>query len=84
MNMQRYSAELYRGLADEVDYPMNYHVTGSIRLAHSDERMKEFERVVGMGRYQGMDVRICPIEELRDRYPFLETHDSGGGPLRPL
>ena len=78
MNMQRYSAELYRGLADEVDYPMNYHVTGSIRLAHSDERMKEFERVVGMGRYQGMDIRICSVEELRDHYPFLETHDLVG------
>ena len=78
MNMQRYSAELYRGLADEVDYPMNYHVTGSIRLAHSDDRMKEFERVVGMGRYQGMDVRLCTVEELKDHYPFLETHDLAG------
>ncbi|MGL4404409.1 MAG: NAD(P)/FAD-dependent oxidoreductase, partial [Notoacmeibacter sp.] len=25
MNMQRYSAELYRGLANAVGYPMNYH-----------------------------------------------------------
>ena len=41
MNMQRYSTELYRGLADAVDYPMNYHVTGSIRLAHSANRMME-------------------------------------------
>jgi glycine/D-amino acid oxidase-like deaminating enzyme len=44
MNMQRYSTELYRGLAEAVDYPMNYHVTGSIRLAHSKERMQEFQR----------------------------------------
>ena len=78
MNMQRYSAALYRGLAREVDYPMNYHVTGSLRLAHTADRMREFERVVGMGRYQGMDVRICPVEELRDHYPFLETHDLAG------
>lgn len=78
MNMQRYSAALYRGLAREVDYPMNYHVTGSLRLAHTAGRMREFERVVGMGRYQGMDVRICPVEELRDHYPFLETHDLAG------
>ncbi|MCB1416471.1 MAG: FAD-binding oxidoreductase, partial [Nitratireductor sp.] len=35
MNMQRYSTELYRGLGEEVGYPMNYHVTGSVRLAHS-------------------------------------------------
>ena len=54
MNMQRYSLEMYRGLAEEVDYPMNYHVTGSVRLAHSKERMQEFERAKGMALYQGM------------------------------
>ena len=43
MNMQRYSAAMYRTLGDDVDYPMNYHVTGAIRLAHSKERMQEFE-----------------------------------------
>jgi dimethylglycine dehydrogenase len=37
MNMQRYSTELYRGLGEAVDYAMNYHVTGSIRLGHSEE-----------------------------------------------
>ena len=58
MNMQRYSASLYRGLGAEVDYPMNYHVTGSVRLGHSRERLQEFQRVVGMGRYQGMDLNI--------------------------
>jgi len=83
MNMQRYSAELYRGLAEAVDYPMNYHVTGSIRLAHSDNRMLEFERVVGMGRYQGMDVRTCTNDELKELYPYLETHDLAGGLYDP-
>ncbi len=58
MNMQRYSTELYRGLAAAVDYPMNYHVTGSIRLAHTRERMREFERAKGMGRYQGMAIEV--------------------------
>ncbi|TIP35786.1 MAG: FAD-binding oxidoreductase, partial [Mesorhizobium sp.] len=56
MNMQRYSTELYRGLAEAVDYPMNYHVTGSLRLAHTNERMQEFQRAKGMGRCQGMDI----------------------------
>ncbi|MEM6932553.1 MAG: FAD-dependent oxidoreductase [Pseudomonadota bacterium] len=79
MNMQRYSTELYRGLAEAVDYPMNYHVTGSIRLAHSKERMQEFERACGMGRYQGTDLTMCTPEELRDWYPYLELHDLEGG-----
>ena len=78
MNMQRYSAELYRRLGDEVDYPMNYNVTGSVRLGHSRERLQEFQRVVGMGRYQGMDLNILGPEELRRLYPFVETHDLTG------
>ncbi len=83
MNMQRYSTEFYRSLSEAVDYPMNYHVTGSVRLAHSENRMLEFERVVGMGRYQGMNVRMCNLEELREIYPFLETHDLEGALYDP-
>ncbi|MEM5474085.1 FAD-dependent oxidoreductase [Hoeflea sp. AS60] len=83
MNMQRYSAELYRGLAAAVDYPMNYHVTGSIRLGHSKERLQEFQRVAGMGRYQGMDLDILSPDEIKSRYPFAETHDLSGGLYDP-
>lgn len=83
MNMQRYSAELYRGLGAAVDYPMNYHVTGSVRLGHSHERLQEFRRVVGMGRYQGMDLEILSPEDIRGKYPFLETHDLTGALYDP-
>ncbi|GAA6191024.1 FAD-dependent oxidoreductase [Phaeobacter sp. NW0010-22] len=78
MNMQRYSTELYSGLAEEVDYPMNYHQSGSIRLAHTKERMQEFERALSMGRYQGIEMEMWTPEEAKERYPFLETHDLAG------
>jgi dimethylglycine dehydrogenase len=83
MNMQRYSASLYRELGALVDYPMNYHVTGSIRLGHSKERLQEFKRVVGMGRYQGMDLDILSPDEMRGKYPFLETYDLTGALYDP-
>ena len=83
MNMQRYSLDLYRRLADEVDYPMNYHVTGSIRLGHSKERMQEFERARGMGIYQGMDLEMMQVSDIKERYPFIETHDLSGGLYDP-
>ncbi|MGX0876144.1 dimethylglycine dehydrogenase [Roseovarius sp. MBR-154] len=83
MNMQRYSTELYARLGAEVDYPMNYHQTGSIRLAHSRERMQEFERAKGMGRYQGMDLDILGVDEIKARYPFIETHDLHGALYDP-
>jgi dimethylglycine dehydrogenase len=83
MNMQRYSTELYARLGEEVDYPMNYHQTGSIRLAHSKERMQEFERAKGMGLAQGMDLEILTPEEVKARYPFIETHDLAGALYDP-
>lgn len=83
MHMQRYSAELYRGLAEAVDYPMNYHVTGSLRLAHNKERMREFERAKGMGRYQGMALEVIGPDEARARYPFIEAHDLAGALYDP-
>lgn len=83
MNMQRYSTELYRGLGAAVDYPMNYHVTGSVRLAHSAERMQEFQRAKGMGLYQGMNLEILGVDEIQGKYPFLETHDLKGALYDP-
>lgn len=83
MNMQRYSLALYRRLSDEVDYPMNYHVTGSIRLGHSRERMMEFERARSMGNAQGLSLEMMQVSDMKDRYPFLETHDLAGGLYDP-
>ncbi|MEH6830066.1 MAG: FAD-dependent oxidoreductase [Sulfitobacter sp.] len=84
MNMQRYGLEMYRTLGADVDYPMNYHVTGSLRLAHSKERMMEFERVASMGAYQGLDMGMLTPAELKEYHPFLETHDLEGGMWDPL
>src|SRR6056297_1568729 len=83
MNMQRYSLSLYRTLADEVDYPMNYHVTGSIRLGHTKDRMQEFERARAMGRYQGLDLEMMSVADIKQQYPFIETHDLAGGLYDP-
>ena len=84
MNMQRYGLEMYRTLGTDVDYPMNYHVTGSLRLAHSKERMMEFERVMSMGAYQGLDMGMLTPAELKEYNPFMEVHDLEGGLWDPL
>lgn len=84
MNMQRYGLEMYRTLGADVDYPMNYHVTGSLRLAHSKERMMEFERVASMGAYQGLEMGMLTPAELKEYNPFMEVHDLQGGMWDPL
>ena len=78
MNMQRYSAVLYRSLAAEVGYPIDYHVTGSLRLARTEERMREFQRVGSMGAFNEMGLEVVGVDEIKARYPFIETHDLEG------
>ncbi|MEM6972704.1 MAG: FAD-dependent oxidoreductase [Pseudomonadota bacterium] len=84
LQMQRYGLALYRELAEKVDYPMNYHVTGSVRLAHGLERMREFEHVASMGRSEGLQMDILTPAEMVERHPFMETHDLAGGLWDPL
>ena len=84
MKIQSYSTSLYRKLGELVDYPMNYHVTGAIRLAHSRQRMEEFRHVEQMGRQMGVEFDEMSNKEMRDIYPFLETHDLYGGQWDPL
>ncbi|RED53465.1 GcvT family protein [Aestuariispira insulae] len=79
MKYQRYSSKLYETLAEEVDYPINYHVTGSIRLANNKDRMDEFHHVTSMARKQGMEYEMLSPSEMKDRYPFLELHNMEGG-----
>lgn len=78
LRLQEYSNRLYRGLGEAVDYPMNYHVSGSIRLAHSAERMREFAHVAAMARAQGVQMDLLTPDEARAHYPFLELHDLAG------
>ncbi|HVW70582.1 MAG TPA: FAD-dependent oxidoreductase [Steroidobacteraceae bacterium] len=72
LKLQQYSAALYRQLGDEVDYPINYHVTGSVRLAHTRERMDEYRHVRGMAQANGLPYELLTPAELRERHPFVE------------
>ncbi|MBH69274.1 MAG: dimethylglycine dehydrogenase [Rhodospirillaceae bacterium] len=83
MRLQSYSTNLYRKLSDLVDYPINYHVTGAVRLAHSRQRMEEFRHVQRMGSQMGVEFQEMSNDDMRDVYPFLETHELYGGQWDP-
>jgi dimethylglycine dehydrogenase len=78
IKFQRYSTRLYASLADAVGYPINYHVTGSLRLAHSEQRMDEFQHVRSMAEAQGIAYQLLTPAAAKERYPFLELHDLQG------
>ena len=78
LKLQSYSASLYRRLGEEVGYPINYHVVGSVRLAHTRERMDEFRHVRSMARVNGMEFEILSPREILERHPFITLDDLEG------
>ncbi len=79
LKLQRYGNALYQRLAAETDYPIDYHVTGSIRLAHSRARMAEFAHVAGMARAQGIELALIGPNEIKSRHPLIALDDIVGG-----
>ncbi len=79
MRLQRYSTRLYKTLGSAVDYPMDYHVTGAVRLAHTKDRMEEFRHVTGMARYLDLDFEVVSANDLTRHFPLMETYNLLGG-----
>ncbi len=84
LKLQKYSASLYRELAKSETDPINYHLTGSVRLAHTQNRMDEFMHVKSMAKANGLDYDILSPADLKAIYPFIETHDLKGALWDPL
>ena len=84
IKFQRHSTKLYAELGAKVGYPINYHVTGSIRLAHTRDRMDEYAHVAAMARAQGIDFKVISPDEIKALYPFITLDDIKGALHDPL
>lgn len=73
VRLQQYGKALYRQLEQESGQPVGLHWTGALRLAHTDARVDEFERVAAMGRLLGLEMRLIDPDQARRLHPFLDT-----------
>ena len=79
IKLQHYSTQLYAKLCNDPEYPINYHQTGTLRLAKSRVRMEEFHHVTAMANAMGLGYEMLSPAEVVERNPFLESHDILGG-----
>ncbi len=84
IKLQRHSTRLYAGLGEKVGYPINYHITGSIRLANNKDRMDEYRHVAAMARAQGLEFELIGPNEIKSRYPFMEMQNVLGALWDPF
>ncbi|SLN18359.1 4-methylaminobutanoate oxidase (formaldehyde-forming) [Roseovarius gaetbuli] len=85
VGLKSHSIRLYKELADDPEYPINYHHgDGGIRLANTPEQMDGYRHFTSMARGMGVDFEVIDAEECARRHPLISTDNLIGGLWDPL
>ena len=78
--LKRHSIALYRELAADPAYPVDYHHgDGGIRLAGSSTTLDGYRHFASQARAMGVDYEILDAEECARRHPLITTEGLLGG-----
>ena len=73
--MLEQSVEMYRGLEAETGQAVDWHETGSLRLACSPERVLELKRLTTMAKSFGLPMEIMSPDRAQELFPLMSTQD---------
>ena len=81
--MAKYSTDLYQELQNSKNRSLGFIQNGSLNIAECPERMEEIKRSTSMGRNFGLDISILNQDEIKERYPLVNTDGVTGGVFLP-
>jgi len=85
VGLKSHSIRLYKELAEDPDYPINYHHgDGGIRLANADVTMDGYRHFASMAKGMGVEFEILDAAECARRHPLITTDRLMGGLWDPL
>ncbi len=85
VGLKSHSIKLYKELAEDPAYPINYHhADGGIRLANTPAQMDGYRHFVSMAKGMGVDFEVIDAEECARRHPLVSTENLLGGLWDPL
>ncbi|MCI2398176.1 FAD-dependent oxidoreductase [Aliiroseovarius subalbicans] len=85
VGLKSHSIALYKALAENPEYPINYHHgDGGIRLANTPEQMQGYRHFASMARGMGVAFDVIGAEECARRHPLISTTNLQGGLWDPL
>ena len=82
--LKRHSINLYRELAADPEFPINYHITGGMRLAHTPAQVDTYRHYVGMAAGVGVEMEYIDPAEAGRRHPLMQTDGLLGAWWDPL
>ncbi|KLN58869.1 FAD-dependent oxidoreductase [Kiloniella spongiae] len=85
VGLKTHSINLYKELADDPEYPINYHHgDGGIRLANTEAQLEGYRHFASMARGMGVDFEMIDAQECARRHPLISTDNLLGGLWDPL
>lgn len=85
VGLKSYSIRLYKELADDPDYPINYHhATGGIRLASKQDHIDGYRHFISMAKGMGVAFELIDAGECKKRHPLITTDNLLGALWDPL
>jgi 4-methylaminobutanoate oxidase (formaldehyde-forming) len=73
--MLEQSVEMYRRLEADTGQAVDWHETGSLRLACSPERVMELKRLATMAKSFGLPMEIVSPGHAQELFPLMSTSD---------
>ena len=71
--LKRHSIDLYRELAADPDFPINYHITGGMRLGYTERQKDIYQHYIAMAKGVGVDFELIDGNEAARRHPLMKS-----------
>ena len=85
IGLKTHSIQLYKELADDPDYPINYHHgTGGLRLASTQGHLDGYHHFASLAKGMGVDFEVINAAECARRHPLITTDNLLGALWDPL
>ena len=81
--IRKYTLDLYKELEKKVDHSPGLRLNGALSIAQNKGRWQELQRQATTAQLYDVDVQILDKEQIKKKYPIVNTDEVLGGILMP-
>ena len=71
--LKKHSLDLYTELAADPEFPIDYHVTGGMRIAYTQDQLDIYNHHISLAKGMGVEMELIDAQEVGRRHPLMNT-----------